>query len=447
LLFAVGMVILDPRRIALLLALAACATDDEADVLDVDGDGKADGATSTDPNRLLDVPFYFSVPKDAVTTTLDRSKYPYPTLWNNSTAASDVGLRIIAVQQGTGVSGKKAARREMSQKLAQAGVLQDGDVVLTFRPELAGSMAYPHIQMGSTHAGLVYVENGVAYNIDSPLDSTYVGQFDAAHYAGDGANDAGADALHIVRPHGMTETRRAQLRDWIKTLKSNLADINGARAQVKFQSDYLVPSYVSAGLTTRQTVTTLGKIILEADTTTKLPMYCSEFAWHMLALSSCTADEIRNAPADGASCVDDIFAPMPLVASDATEVGMADGPLLTLLKLPAPIRLLNVAKIFETGNPAKLSSGHRMVSEQVAPLMGPLSQLYTARAQGAPIEATAEGAKMLSANMPNNYSPTAFLVQAIADPSVRTVDYVVTLAFVNAAGYSKAKRLAQNPVP
>ncbi|HEY5937039.1 MAG TPA: hypothetical protein VIU61_20455, partial [Kofleriaceae bacterium] len=157
--------------------------------------------------------------------------------------------------------------------------------------------------------------------------------------------------------------------------------------------------------------------------------------------------EIRNAPSEGASCVDEIFAPMPLVASSATEVGMADGPLLTMLALPQPLRVLNVPKIFETGNPAKLSSGHRMVSEQVAPLMGPLSQLYAARAQGAPVEATASAAQQLSANMPNNYSPTAFLVQAIADPAIRSVDYVVTLSFVDAAGYQKAKRLAQNPVP
>src|SRR6185503_4127498 len=102
------------------------------------------------------------------------------------------------------------------------------------------------------------------------------------------------------------------------------------------------------------TVTTLGKIILELDKTTKQPMYCSEFAWHMLALSSCTADQIRDAGPDGASCVDDVFAPMPLVGKDATEVGLADGPLLNLLSMPAPIRLANVAKIFETGDAAKL---------------------------------------------------------------------------------------------
>jgi hypothetical protein len=453
LLFAVGMVNPDPRRLLLLLALqpalvfTGCATDDDDLYEDIDGSGKGDTAISSDPDRLIDVPFYFSLPKTVVTTRLNRPAYPYPTLWNGSQQASDVGLRIIAVQQGSTLASKKQARREMAQKLAQAGVLQDGDLVLTFRPELAGTMAYPHIQMGTTHVGLVYTDGGSAFNIDSPLDSSYVGQFDASHYAGDGANDAGADALHIVRPRGMTDARRAQLREWVGTLKRNVSRINGSRQQIKFQSDYLVPAFVSAGKTTRQTVTTLGKIILEADTTTKQPMYCSEFAWHMLALSACSAEQIRNAGPEGASCVDDVFAPMPLVASSATEVGLADGPLMALMNLPEPIRLLNVPKIFETGDAARLSSGHRAVSEQVAPLMAPLQQFYTARASGAPVEATAEGAMQLSAQMPNNYSPTAFLVQAMADDQIRATDYVVTLAFVGSAGYEKARRLAQNPVP
>jgi hypothetical protein len=446
------MVTLDPRRILLLLALQpaliGCATDEpDADQLDVDGEGKGDAATSSDPNRLLDVPFYFSLPKSVVTTTLNRSGYPYPTVWNGSLQASDIGLRVIAIQQGASLEAHRQARRDMATKLARAGVLQDGDIVLTFRPELQGTMAYPHIQMGTTHAGLIYTEGGAAFNIDSPLDSQYVGQFDTSHYAGNGTDDAGADALHIVRPRGMTDTRRAQLRTWVKTLKTNLARINGARQQIKFQSDYLTPDYVSAGKTTRQTITTLGKIILEQDTITKQPMFCSEFAWHMLALSSCTADEIKNAPAEGAACVDEVFAPMPLVASSAQEVGLADGPLISLLALPAPIRQLNVAKIFDTGDVAKLSSGHRMVSEQVAPLMGPLSQFYGARAMGATVDQTAETAKALSAQMPLNYSPTAFLVQAMADEPVRAVDYVATLAFVNAAGYQKAQRLSSNPVP
>ena len=139
-------------------------------------------------------------------------------------------------------------------------------------------------------------QNGVAYNIDSPLDSQYVGQFDTAHYAGSGSTDAGTDALHVVRPR-ISDARRAQLREWIGILKRNLSGINGERAQIKFQSDYLVPSFVRAGLTTRQTVTILGRIIVEADTDTKLPMYCSEFAWHMLALSACSTDDAASTDA------------------------------------------------------------------------------------------------------------------------------------------------------
>src|ERR1043165_3158281 len=168
--------------LALQPALVACATDEDApDQLDQDGEGKGDAATSSDPNRLIDVPFYFSTPKTAVTLPLDRNAYPYPTLWNPSQQAGEVGLRIIAIQQGSTVSAHQQARREMAAKLARAGVLKDGDLVLTFRPELAGTMAYPHIQMGITHAGLVYTDGGAAYNIDSPLDSQYVGQFDTSH--------------------------------------------------------------------------------------------------------------------------------------------------------------------------------------------------------------------------------------------------------------------------
>jgi hypothetical protein len=88
-----------------------------------------------------------------------------------------------------------------------------------------------------------------------------------------------------------------------------------------------------------------------------------------------------------------------------------------------------------------------MVSEQVAPLMAPLQQVYTARASGAPVEATAEAATMLSSQMPNNYSPTTFLVQAMGGDATRATDYVVTLAFVGSAGYQKAQTLSARPVP
>jgi len=433
---------LEPRRflaIALLAVLpaAACVAED---------DGALDDSKSDSPDRLIELPFYFSVPKTAVAVPLERNKYPYPTLWNPSVQDAGVGLRVIAVQQGSTVASKQAARRDMAAKLAAAGVLQDGDIALTFRPELAGTMAYPHIQMGVTHSGLVYTKNGQAFNIDSPLDSEYMGQFDAKHYAG-GGDDQGTNALHIVRPRAMTPERRAQLREWITTLQAALPRINGERAQIKFQSDYLTPAYKSAGATTRQTITRLGQIILEADTVTKQPMYCSEFAWHMLALSNCTADQIRTAPPEGADCVDEVFAPAPLTEPAAGQIGMADGPLRALLAIPAENRGGLVDSIFATGDAAKLSSGHRMVAEQVAPLMVPLSQLYGARATGATVENVAPIATMLNGAVANNYSPTTFLVESVEDDRLRVMDYVVTVEFVDASGMAKAKKLAKLPVP
>src|SRR5690606_5859743 len=97
---------------------------------------------------------------------------------------------------------------------------------------------------------------------------------------------------------------------------------------------------------------------------------------------------------------------------------------------------------------ARLSSGHRAVSEMVAPLMQPLQQFYMGKLSGqATPEQLAGAAMQLSAQMPLNYSPTAFVVQAMGDDSVRSLDYVTTLTFVNAAGYQKAQRLSSNPVP
>merc|ERR1711991_934063 len=101
------------------------------------------------------------------------------------------------------------------------------------------------------------------------------GQFDSAHYAGAGS-DPGTDSMHIVRPRKLDARKRANLKAWIKELKKNLRRFNGSRRPLKFQSDYMAPRFAALQSTTRATVTTLGKILLEKDQSTKLPMYCSK---------------------------------------------------------------------------------------------------------------------------------------------------------------------------
>jgi hypothetical protein len=459
-------------RLAILLALAStiastqgCAADAEQETPGEEGTGAI--ATSRSEDRIADIPFYFSVPKAAITTPLNRPEYPYPTVWNPSTEVPDAGLRMIVIHQGgQGVAQKKAARIDMARRLARAGVLQDGDVALSFRPELGGTMAYPHIQMGVTHASLVYTQGGEAFNIDSPLDSEYVGQFSTLHFTGgvnaSGNREYGTDALQIVRPKNMDEAHKANLRTWVATLKSNLGRINGERAQVKFQSDYLTPIFAAKQLTTQQTVTRLGQIILEQDTTTSLPMYCSEFAWHMIALSGCTQEEIRSAPAEGASCVAPVFEPMPLVATTQGEIGLAEGPLQDILVAPRGERAGLIEEAFQTGTAEalrRLSSGHRAVAQQVAPLMSSddpnhpmLEQYYgfkagTTDADEAKVTRTA---MELNAGVHDigNYSPTAYIANATLPAGVRSMDYVATVVFVDAqADMDKARRLARRPVP
>ncbi len=448
-------------RFASLFAFAStlaltqgCAVNGEEHSIDPSTSSDA-VTTSPAADRLLDVPFYFSVPKEAISVPLARSEYPYPTVWNPSLEVEDVGLRAIVVhQRGQDPASKRAARVEMAKRLARAGVLQDGDIALSFRPNLAGTMAYPHVQMGVTHASLVYTRDGEAFNVDSPLDDEYTGQFDKLHFTGgvnaSGAREYGTDALQIVRPRNMTPERKASLQRWIGALLDNLPRINGRRAQVKFQKDYLTPIFAATGMTTRQTVTTLGRIILEEDTTTKLPMYCSEFAWHMLALSNCSEEEIREAGPEGAECVDPPFDPMPLVSPTEDGIGLAEGPLQNLMFAPPDRRPALIAKIFTTGDASGLSSGHRAVAEQVAPLMDGLARYYGAKAQGAPASMIAGAATQLNAGVGDvgNYSPTAFLANATLPAGMRALDYVATIVFVDGeADYAKARRLARNPVP
>ncbi len=431
-----------------LLALAApafgagCASPEGEEDID---SGEQHVTVSRDESRLVDIPFYFAVPKSAVKTEINRRGYAYPTIWNASTEVKDAGLRMIAIKQaGTSPAAKRAARADMAKQLAKAGVLQDGDIALTFRPELAGTKAYPHIQMGATHASLVYTKDGQAFNVDSPLDEEYVGQFSTKHFVGGtsetGVVDTGTDALHILRPVGFDAARRTQLQKWASAVAKNRAF-----GKVRFQKDYLTPIFASKRMTTKQTVTELGKIIAGAGTM-ELPMYCSEFAWHMLALSACTEAEIRAAGPEGAACVAPVFAPMQLAAPDAASVGLAEGPLVTVGAAPAADRAGLIAKIFDDGaNGNRLSSGHRAVAEQVAPLMSGLRQYYGARAAGATADQTGPAAGQLNAGVQNvpNYSPTAFLVSAVQNDGLRKIDYVATVVFVdNDADLAKAKRLS-----
>jgi hypothetical protein len=158
--------------------------------------------------------------------------------------------------------------------------------------------------------------------------------------------------------------------------------------------------------------------------------------------------QVREAGAEGASCVDPVFEPMQLAGTSSSTIGLAEGPLLSLMTARVAERAGLVDQIFTPGNAGRLSSGHRAVAEQVAPLMAGLSQYYKGRAAGASAEMTASAATQLNGGIGNvpNYSPTAFMVSAMQDVPARKLDYVATVVFVDReADVLKAKKLAMAP--
>lgn len=475
--------------VALSSSVVACAAPDAGEDEAAADEGHLE--MSSDDNALVKVPFYFSMPKSSLSGPLNRQKYSYATLWNpaREDAVKDLGLRVIAVpEQGEpGSVDRRGARQRMAKELAKAGVIQDGDVVLSFRPELADTMAYPHIQMGSTHAGLAFTRGdgdaAQGYNVDQPLDGDYnivedgkfAGRFDSMHYAGCVPSDrapagaikckknaagefikeGGVDALHILRPRGFSATQKQNLGKWLDLLGKNHARIRDAGG-LNFNSDYLKPLLANPAYrgSLSLTVTKLGKILLGLEAPPQdFDMFCSELAFHLITLASCTEADIRAAGETAACATEDAapFKPMKLV--DAEGAGLADGPLLELLSgrpdAAASAALLDSIFATNASGANKLSSGHRRVAETVAPLMGGVQQYYRARL-GAPEQAGAI-AEQLNAQTggARNYSPTAFLVNASlpSDHALRKVDYVATVMFTPGAALDKAKRLAQSPVP
>jgi len=482
--------------VALSSSVAACAapSDSSGDDGTNDDVGVDEGhlELSDDPNALVKVPFYFAMPKTAASGPLARNKYSYATLWNPARegALTDLGLRIIAVpEQGQpGTVERRHVRQRMAQELARAGVLADGDVVLSFRPALADTMAYPHIQMGTTHAGMAFTrgdgDTTEAFNVDQPLDGDYnnfgsdgafTGQFDSLHYAGCVASDRapagsikcakdaqghfvtedGVEAVHILRPRGLDDARKANLRHWVGILAKQRTRIRDAGG-LNFNSDYLKPLLANPhyGGKLEVTVTTLGKILLGLEAPPQdFDMFCSELAFHLITLSNCSEDQIR-AGGDAAACATEDAAPFkPMKLVDPENGGLADGPALGLIAgHPAPDAAGALLDSIFATNPngaGKLSSGHRAVAEAVAPLMGGVQQYYRARL-GAPDQAPAIAAQLnQQTGNARNYSPTAFVVNASL-PSMhplRHVDYVATVVFTPGVALDKAKRLSQNPQP
>ncbi len=244
--------------------------------------------------------------------------------------------------------------------------------------------------------------------------------------------------IHVIRPRGLTEAQRANLLEWSTRLTSNAKRIYPK--QIAFNQDYNAPKYKRGRSV--DFVKHLGQSALGQNPSGTVDMFCSEFAWSLLALRNC--DPRKDADAftrSGVpSCVKPAMSPMRATGDyisrrgRSSYTGLAEGPLMVIdsLKLPAAERdkLLHTVFVANPAGMSKMSEGHRKVAQSMSPKFAPLEEYYVGVNGGF---TAGWKARMISnafnKAIPENYSPTSFLINTFLPPNNvnRTMDYIATI--------------------
>jgi hypothetical protein len=394
--------------------------------------------------NLTSVPFYFAVPASGHAPLADKSWVKVPVKEVQTDKAYLRAYKfvdknilvggVVGKSPGAVVAAKRKTRAAAIKELFKKGVLKSGDVVLSFRPSWENTIPYSHVQMGVSHAGTVYVENGVVHNLDMPLDAEYNGEgissgFDSNHYIE-------TDHLQVVRPRSFSTVKQANLLAWVAQLRKNYTSIRGANL-LKFNPDYSNAKIDKYGAGGDSFVTTMGKILVgQNKTSSDLTMFCSEFAWSMQAIVNCSPAQISAETSADAPCVQPGLEATTMLASGNLP-GLTEGPLYVLESLDIGLTEKNdlMKKIFVQGEMSGLSSGHRALATNpaVQQLMGALAMFYPASLNGNSAAANGIAAQVNPAGG-RNYSPTSFLINAMLEPTdpERKYDYVATIMFAPA---------------
>ncbi len=397
------------------------------------------------------VPFYFGVTEDSMANITDKS---WKKISIKEVETDKVFLRgyhfldnnklidgSVKKTSSTVVGLKKKTRQAAVKDLLKKGILKNGDIVLSFRTNWEKTTAYPHIQMGVSHSGVIFVENGVAHNIDMPLDADYNNNLinsglDSPHYLE-------TDALHIVRPRDFDAVKQKNLLSWIGAIRKNYASIRNL-GLMKFNGNYMDAKFSKYGASDDAFVTTMARIISgENKKSTDLTMYCSEFAWALLSLANCSPADLLTDKGADLNCVEEIMKPLPML-NDGNLPGLAEGPLAVLETLDIGVSEkveLTKALLFE-GPIEGLSPGHRALATnpEIIKLIGIMKLMYPAKISGSTVvpfpqpntPITALSA-MINAEARRNYSPTSYLINAMLDSNhpERKFDYVATVFFTD----------------
>jgi hypothetical protein len=370
-------------------------------------------------NAKYKLPLYFTLPDSAraqlpadITTSDTLVDYRHP-------QSDKLGLRLIVTK-----------RSGWPDRMAKSGLIQTGDLMLTFRPEWGGGGAYPNIQMGISHTGVAYVKGGKLFNIDNPMDGVHIG-FDSEHYRT-------LNMIHIIRPRNLTEQQRANIEFWGSKLRDGRGKIYPA--EIKFNDDYNAPKYKEGK--SPIFVKELGQAALGQSLPDKpLGLYCSEFAWSLLSLRNCAADSSSGFGGSKLpSCVSEPMKPMEATGnymqkktSKSSYSGLVDGPMMVIdsLGLPAAEREAAMKSVFVvTNTKTNMSEGHKSVAKAMQDNVPKLETYYIDSGKSL---IKSIRARMIAYGMrrqiPDNYSPTSYLINTLlpANNSNRTMDYVATI--------------------
>jgi hypothetical protein len=410
-----------PMRVGLLAAIlvwAGLTHADSAAAKEFTFDAKVNQQMA----KRLGIPVYFTVPHSA-RATLPKSietpdkliDFKHP---DAIKANADVGLRLIVTK-----------RAGMSERLAKSGLVQTGDLLLTFRAEWGGVGAYPNVQMGISHTGVAYVKDGKVHNIDNPMDQEYLGAGYTAVLTSDHYRTL--QLIHIVRPRYLTDVQRKNLIGWATRLNKLARTIYPSK--IAFNQDYNAPKYKSGR--PLDFVQHVGRVALGQSPAGNVAMFCSEFAWSLLALRDCDPDTSGEAFKGGRvpSCVRPIMRPMKATGS-VSYTGLADGPLTVIgaLNLPKAEREKLVHSVFVSDPKgfSRMSAGHRQLAKDMNPKFEKLEHYYRAVANKSWLGAEGRILSIaINQGIPENYSPTSFLINTLLSPgsSGRTMDYVGTV--------------------
>lgn len=358
--------------------------------------------------RALQVSEYMMAP---VSSWVDLPANENITFELNS--AQDLGFRAIHLKAST------KSTKQAAIDLAATGAIKSGDILLSFRPEWDGTLAYAHMQLGVSHAAMAFVvtEGGTRFvhTLETPIN--YSSPMNSSHHYTD------LNAIHIIRPN-LTEEQRANLSGWAKKILSN-------PGRFGFFSDYGKPWYKrSTGKTPVDQIKELGKVASSGGT---FAAYCSEFVWTLLGLRDCDSANYRSGTCEkpiysSASGTQVAGAMTGLVPGLNGDAGLIQGPEAALMtKTPAERtrQLTQEAFVDILTSPdqlaGRMSSGHRAVAEANSGIMTAINRQYYGNGENA---AVAQG---INAQVVDNFSPTSFMVRSNA--GLDGFKYVGTVVF------------------